>query len=142
MVVFGKAALFPATPCDIAIRDASSHDEAHRNNAWRLRSLVNAIRMAFGTDAISDSLSRGAKRALPVFVGVLRVTIYAVLAVLRPVIVAALSGVTLVGLALCLFFATLVPGSHFPTGLVLILSVASASLIVVFYAVMEGLLPQ
>ena len=106
------------------------------------RCLVNANRTAFGTDAIGDSLSRGAKRALPVFVGVLRVTIYAVLAVLRPVIVAALSGVTLVGLALCLFFATLVPGSHFPTGLVLILSVASASLIVVFYAVMEGLLPQ
>ena len=106
------------------------------------RGLVNANRMAWGRDAVGDSLSRGAKRALPVFVGALRVTLYAVLAVLRPVIVAALSGVTLVGLALCLFFATLVPGSHFPMGLVLILSVASASLIVVFYAVMEGLLPQ
>ena len=106
------------------------------------RCLVNAIRTAFGTDPIGDSLSRGAKRTLPMLVGVLRVTLYAVLAVLRPVIVAALSGVTLVGLALCLFFATLVPGSHFPMGLVLILSVASASLIVVFYAVMEGLLPQ
>ena len=98
--------------------------------------------MAWETEATLDSVMRGAKRALPVLVSALRVALYAVLAVLRPVIVAALSGVTLVGLALCLFFATLVPGSHFPMGLVLILSVASASLIVVFYAVMEGLLPQ
>jgi hypothetical protein len=103
---------------------------------------VNAIKTAWGTDAIGDSFRRGAKRALPVFVSSLRVTLYAVLAVLRPIIVAALSGVTLVGLALSLFFATLVPGSHFPMGLVLTLSVASASLIVVFYAVMEGLLPD
>jgi hypothetical protein len=114
----------------------------HIETVLARRCLVNAIKMAFGTDAIGDSLSRGAKRALPVFVGALRVTLYAVLAVLRPVIVATLSGLTLVGLALCLFFATLAPGSHFPMGLVLILSVASASLIVVFYAVMEGLLPQ
>jgi peptidoglycan/LPS O-acetylase OafA/YrhL len=106
------------------------------------RCLVNAIKMAWGTDAIGDSLARSAKRALPIFLGALRVTLYAVLAVLRPFIVAALSGVSLVGLALCLFFATLVPGSHFPMGLVLILSVACAGLIVVFYAVMEGLLPD
>ena len=98
--------------------------------------------MVWRTDATLDSVTRGAKRALPVLVSALRVTLYAVLAVLRPVIVAALSGVTLVGLALCLFFATLVPESHFPMGLVLTLSVASASLIVVFYAVMEGLLPD
>jgi hypothetical protein len=106
------------------------------------RYLVNAMKMAWEKDAIGDSLSRGARRAIPVIAGALRVTLYAVLAVLRPVIVATLSGVTLAGLALCLFFATLVPRSHFPIGLVLILSVASASLIVVFYAVMEGLLPE
>jgi hypothetical protein len=98
--------------------------------------------MPWETEATLDAVTRGAKRALAVFVSALRVTLYAVLAVLRPLIVAALSGVTLVGLALCLFFATLVPGSHFPMGFVLILSVASASLIVVFYAVMEGLLPD
>ncbi len=102
---------------------------------------MNAIKMTWETDATLDSLTRGAKRALAAFVGALRVTLYAVLAVLRPFLVAALSGVTLVGLALCLFFSTLVHGSHFPTGLVLILSVASASLIVVFYAFMELLLP-
>jgi hypothetical protein len=28
-----EAALFPATLCDIAIRDESSHDEPHRNTA-------------------------------------------------------------------------------------------------------------
>jgi len=38
--------------------------------------------------------------------------------------------------------AALVPGSHFPTGLVLIMSAVSAVMIVVFYAVMELLLPQ
>ena len=103
---------------------------------------MNSIRTAWETEATLDSVTRGAKRTLPAFVSVLRVTLYAVLAVLRPLIVAALSGVTLVGLALCLFFATLVPGSHFPMGLVLTLSVASASLIVVFYAIMEGLLPD
>ena len=57
-------------------------------------------------------------------------------------IVVALSATTLVGLALCLFFATLVHGSHFPTGLVLIMSVVSAVLVVLFYALMELLLPQ
>ena len=98
--------------------------------------------MACDTQALRDSLIHGAVRALSVLVAALRVTLYAVLAVLRPFIVAALSGVTLVGLTLCLFYATLVHGSHFPTGLVLIMSVASALSIVLFYALMEFLLPQ
>jgi hypothetical protein len=103
---------------------------------------MNANNMAWGTEAIHDSFKRGAGRTLIVIVGALRVTLYAVLAVLRPFIVAALSATTLVGLTLCAFFATLVQGSHFPTGLVLIVSVASALMIVVFYALMELLLPQ
>lgn len=96
----------------------------------------------WGTEQIHDSLKDGAGRALLVLVGTLRVTLYAALAVLRPLIVAALSAATLVGLTLCVFFATLVQGSHFPTGLVLIASSASALMIVVFYAFMELLLPQ
>lgn len=103
---------------------------------------MNANKMAWGPAAIDDSLKVGARRALGIFVGALRVTLYAVLAVLRPFIVAALSALTLVGLTLCLFFATLVQGSHFPTGLVLLMSVVSALMIVVFYALMELLLPQ
>jgi hypothetical protein len=103
---------------------------------------MNAIKMTGGMDATLDSLNVGAKRALSVLGGTLRLMLYAVLAVLRPVIVMALSGVTLVGLALCLFFSTLVRGSHFPTGLVLIVSVVSALAIVLFYALMELLLPE
>jgi hypothetical protein len=99
-------------------------------------------KMTWGTEEIHDSLKHGAGRALTVLVEALRVTLYAVLAVLRPFIVVTLSAATLVGLTLCLFFATLVQGSHFPTGLILIVSVASAVMIVVFYALMELLLPQ
>ena len=103
---------------------------------------MNGIKMTWANDSIGDVLKDGARRALPVSLVALRVALYAVLAVLRPFIVAALSALTLVGLASSLFYAMLVPGSHFPTGLVLVMSVASAVLIVVFYAVMELLLPQ
>jgi hypothetical protein len=101
---------------------------------------MNASKLAWplGSIAVSDSV----RRALGVLLVALRVTLYAVLAVLRPFIVVSLSAATLMGLALCLFFGTLVHGSHFPMGLVLTLSVASALLIVVFYALMELLLPQ
>jgi len=103
---------------------------------------MNTNDMAWSTEAIHDSFKRGAGRALIVLVDALRVTLYAVFAVLRPFIVVGLSAVTVVGFTLCLFFATLVQGSHFPTGLVLIVSAASALMIVVFYALMELLLPQ
>lgn len=102
---------------------------------------MNADKMVWGSE-IEDSVKREAWRAVRVLGSTLRVTLYAVLAVLRPFIVVVLSATTLVGLALCLFFATLVHGSHFPTGLVMIMSAMSAVLIVLFYALMELLLPQ
>jgi hypothetical protein len=103
---------------------------------------MNGIKMAWTNDTISDVVAHGARRALAGVSVALRVTLYAVLAVLRPFIVVALSALTLVGLAATLFYAVLVPGSHFPTGLVLVMSVASAVMIVLFYALMELLLPQ
>ena len=103
---------------------------------------MNTNNLACAHESVSDAVKRGARRALPVLISALRVTLYAVLAVLRPFIVAALSVLTLVGLATSLFYTALVPGSHFPTGLVLMMSAASAMMIVVFYAVMELLLPQ
>jgi hypothetical protein len=103
---------------------------------------MNTHNPALARESMSDAIKQGARRALPVLITALRVTIYAVLAVLRPFIVAGLSILTLVGLATSLFYAALVPGSHFPTGLVLIMSAVSAVMIVVFYAVMELLLPQ
>src|SRR6266403_2416731 len=103
---------------------------------------MNANKMAWDNESMGDAIKQGARRALPVLIAALRVTLYAVLAVLRPFIVAGLSVLTLVGLATSLFYTALVPGSHFPTGLVLIMSAASAVMIVVFYAVMELLLPQ
>ena len=103
---------------------------------------MNTHNPAWARELMSDAIKQGARRALPVLITALRFTIYAVLAVLRPFIVAGLSILTLVGLATSLFYAALVPGSHFPIGLVLIMSAASAVMIVVFYAVMELLLPQ
>ncbi len=103
---------------------------------------MSADKLSWGSELIEDSVRREARRTLTVLISALRVTLYAVLAVLRPLIVVALSATTLVGLALCLFFATLVHGSHFPTGLVLIMSLVSAVLVVLFYARMELLLPQ
>ena len=103
---------------------------------------MNADKIAWESESIEDSVKREAWRTLAILASALRVTLYAVLAVLRPLIVVALSATTLVGLALCLFFATLVHESHFPTGLVLIMSVVSAVLVVLFYALMELLLPQ
>ena len=103
---------------------------------------MNANKMTWTNESISDAVKHGTRRALPMMIAALRVTLYAVLAVLRPFIVAGLTVLTLVGLATSLFYAALVPGSHFPTGLVLIMSAASALMIVVFYAVMELLLPQ
>jgi len=103
---------------------------------------MNANTMASGTEAIGDSLKRSVGHTLTVLVAAIRVVLYAVLAVLRPFIVAGLSALTLVGLAASLFYALFVPASHFPVGLVLIMSVASAVSIVLFYALMEFLLPQ
>jgi hypothetical protein len=107
-----------------------------------IETAMNDIKLAWDNDSISDVVTHGARRALAGVVAALRVTLYAVLAVLRPFIVAALSAATLIGLAAALFYAVLVPGSHFPTGLVLVMSVASAVMIVLFYALMELLLPQ
>jgi hypothetical protein len=103
---------------------------------------MDANETAWDRESIGDSVKHGARRALTVLVAGLRVTLYAVLAVLRPFIVAGLSVLTLVGLATSLFYAALVPGSHFPTGLMLIMSAASAVMIVLFYALMELLLPR
>lgn len=103
---------------------------------------MNTHNPAWARESMSDAIKQGARRALPVLITALRVTIYAILAVLRPFIVAGLSILTLVGLATSLFYAALLPGSHFPTGLVLTISAVSAVMIVVFYAVMELLLPQ
>jgi len=103
---------------------------------------MNTHNPAWARESMSDAIKQGARRALPVLITALRVTIYAVLAVLRPFIVAGLSILTLVGLATSLFYAALLPASHFPTGLVLTMSAVSAVMIVVFYAVMELLLPQ
>ena len=103
---------------------------------------MNDNQMAWAHESMSDAVKHRAGRALSVLTAALRVTLYAVLAVLRPFIVAGLSVLTLVGLATSLFYAALVPGSHFPTGLVLTMSAVSAVMIVVFYAVMELLLPQ
>jgi len=103
---------------------------------------MNENTMASYTEAIGDSLKRNVTHALTVLIAAIRVVLYAVLAVLRPFIVAGLSALTLVGLAASLFYALLVPTSHFPVGFVLIMSVASAVGIVLFYALMEFLLPQ
>ena len=102
---------------------------------------MNANKMAWASDSMSGIKGR-ARGAAPMLIAALRVTLYAVLAVLRPFIVAGLSVLTLVGLATSIFYTALVPGSHFPTGMVLTMSAVSAVLIVVFYAVMELLLPQ
>jgi hypothetical protein len=103
---------------------------------------MNGNTMASDTDAIGASLKLSLGHALAVLVMAIRVVLYAVLAVLRPFIVASLSALTLVGLAASLFYSLLVPTSHFPVGLVLIMSAASAVSIVLFYALMEFLLPQ
>jgi hypothetical protein len=103
---------------------------------------MKANTIASDTEAIGDSLKRSAAHGLTALVAAIRVVLYAVLAVLRPFIVAGLSALTLVGLAASLFYALLVPMSHFPVGLVLMMSVASAVSIVLFYALMEFLLPQ
>ena len=103
---------------------------------------MDSNKMAWTNESIEGFVKHGARRAFTLGFAALRITLYAVLAVLRPFIVAGLSVLTLVGLAASLFYAALVPGSHFPTGLVLIMSAVSAVMIVVFYAVMELLLPQ
>lgn len=103
---------------------------------------MNANTMASDTEAVGDPLKRNVGHALTVLIAAIRVVIYAVLAVLRPFIVAGLSALSLLGLAASLFYALVVPTSHFPVGLVLIMSVASALSIVLFYALMEFLLPQ
>src|SRR5471032_3026944 len=60
--------------------------------------VMNANKMAWASDSMSG-VKGGARRALPMLIAALRVTLYAVLAVLRPFIVAGLSVLTLVGLA-------------------------------------------
>ncbi len=102
---------------------------------------MNATKMALGSESLGDSFNHGGRRALTLLAMALRLILYAVLAVLRPFIVAGLSALTLVGLGTTVFYGLFVPGSHFPTGVVLIMSVLSAVLIVLFYALMELLLP-
>jgi hypothetical protein len=103
---------------------------------------MNTHKLTWGTEPIGDSINHRARRTISVLVAALRVTLYAVLAVLRPFVVAGLSALTLLGLAMTIFYALLLPGSHFPIAIVLIMSVASALMIVVFYAFMELLLPR
>jgi hypothetical protein len=71
----------------------------------------------------------------------LRTTAYAVLAVLRPLIIAGLTATALVCLGLCVFFGTVAPGTHFPMVGVFLTAVVCAVLIVAYYALMELLLP-
>ena len=99
-------------------------------------------KVAWHGESVGEVCKRYAHRALSLALTALRLTLYAVLAVLRPFIVAILSAATIGGLALCGFFALLVPGSNFPMGLVLSMSIGCAVLIVVFYAVMDLLLPR
>jgi hypothetical protein len=82
------------------------------------------------------------RRAVSFLVATLRLTLYAVLAVLRPFIVIALSAVAIGGVILCLFYGLLTRGTHFPTFTVLVVSVVSAVSIVLFYALMDLLLPK
>ena len=103
---------------------------------------MSTQRIPWATESMGDSLRYRARRALAILIAAVRVTLYAVLAVLRPFVVAGLSALALLGLAMSLFYALLVPGNHFPTALVLVMSVASAVLIVLFYALMELLLPE
>lgn len=103
---------------------------------------MSAERIPWATESTGDALRHGAGRAAAILFSAVRVTLYAVLAVLRPFVVAGLSALALLGLAMSLFYALLVPGSHFPTALVLAMSVTSAVLIVLFYALMELLLPE
>ena len=89
----------------------------------------------------AQATARGTRS--PSYSSAIRVVLYAVLAVLRPFIVAGLSALTLVGLAMRPFFTRCsCPGAISRSALVLIMSVASAVLIVLFYALMEFLLPQ
>jgi hypothetical protein len=82
------------------------------------------------------------RRTLSFVLKSVRLPLYGLLAVLRPLIVAALTLNCVVGLLLCLFFGLLVPGSHFPLLLVFGLSVGSALGIIVYYALMDLLLPE
>src|SRR5258708_12550836 len=93
---------------------------------------MNTHNPAWARESMSDAIKQGARRALPVLIAALRVTLYAVLAVLRPFIVAGLSLLTLVGLPTSLFYAALVPGNHFPTGPVLIIPAAGPLTILLF----------
>jgi hypothetical protein len=71
-----------------------------------------------------------------------RLTLYAVLAVVGPFIVGALKAASVLGFLLCLFYGCFFRGTHFPIGFTLSLSVGCAVLIVLYYALMELLLPE
>ena len=103
---------------------------------------MDVNQMAWRHAPVSKAVVRGVKRVLPVLEGALRLSVFAVLAALRPFIVIALTAWTVVGLLLCLFWGLLVHGSHFPMLFVLASSVVSAVLIVVYYAVMDLLIPS
>jgi hypothetical protein len=92
----------------------------------------------------SQRLSAGdrhARRVVTCVLCALRTTAYAVLAVLRPIIVAGLTATAFVCLGLCVFFGTLAPATHFPMAGVLLTAVVCAVLIVTYYALLELLLP-
>jgi hypothetical protein len=82
------------------------------------------------------------RRTLSFVLKSVRLPLYGLLAVLRPFVVLALTAFCVVDLLLCLFFGLLVPGSHFPLVLVFGLSVVSALGIIVYYALMDLLLPE
>jgi hypothetical protein len=99
---------------------------------------MDAQKVVWGSEMNGERL----RRALSFVLASARLMLYGLLAVLRPLIVAALSLFCLVGLLLCLFFGLLVQGSHFPLLLVFVLSVVSALGIIVYYALMDLLLPE
>ena len=97
-------------------------------------------------DSAGGILARAAGRASSIVSSMawttLRLALYSVLAILEPVIVWITAALTIVCLALCVFFGLIVHAPHFPLGLVLLLGVGSALALVVYYALMGLLLPE
>jgi hypothetical protein len=107
---------------------------------WKARwTSMNAPKALFG-----DEMNGGAwlHRTLSFVLKSIRGPLHGILQAFRPWVVVALVVVCVVSVLVGLFFALVMPGSHFPMLFVFGLCVGSALFIVLYDALMELLLPR
>ena len=95
-----------------------------------------------GASGIADGLWRAGRLAVRGVLQALRFALYGVLVLIRPLLIPILTGVAIGGVVIWAVFVLIAHDSGFPSLHVLGLALGCAVLTVLYYAVMESLVPE